>query len=308
MMKFLASLTTVFLFSLSFALPAYAADATFFGPIFPEECHCDTGDVPTAPAWGCVLQTIQNTINLAISLSVILAVLYIVFTGFMFVTTAGSPRAVEAAKTRLMNVVVGMLVLLSAWLIVDFIMKALYKPETEVNNAAIGPWNAILAGDNNDMCLEVQEKPGALPGIIGVRPRTGDTGVITAGEVTHQEGAAILSAGGVTLKSGASVQGTRKDTVDQVVAVKQACNCDIIVTSGTDGTHAQGTHSHANGYKIDLGLNAALTRYLQSLRAGGTRSGDGARLYYDRCGNEYAHEGDHWDISVEKGVCSPPKR
>ena len=58
---------------LIWAAPAYAAEATFFGPIVPPECNCDAEGILSAPDWGCVLQTIQNTINFTISIAVIIA-------------------------------------------------------------------------------------------------------------------------------------------------------------------------------------------------------------------------------------------
>jgi len=145
----------------AFAPQTFAA-ANFFGPIIPDgtngqpDCTCmeqisQSGlEIPSAPDWGCVMQTIQNLINLAISLSFIIAILYIVYVGFMFVSSAGSPGQREAAKTRLMNVVIGILVVLSAWLLVDFVMKTLYNSEGE-----FGPWNQILASNGGDLCIKV---------------------------------------------------------------------------------------------------------------------------------------------------------
>lgn len=177
-------LSILFLFAFALALPtaALAADATFFGPIVPNgtngqpDCNCPGA----APDYGCVMQTVQNGMNLAISLSFMLAVLYLVVVGFTFVLSAGSPGARETARKRFMNVVVGIIVILAAWLIVDFIMKRLYGEQGQW-----GPWNAILQVDSNaDMCLKVAANPPALPGVIGGNadgvPTTGD-GSIPAG-------------------------------------------------------------------------------------------------------------------------------
>ena len=161
--------------------PTFAAEATFFGPLVSEECNCEVNGVVTAPDWGCVLQTMQNTINLTISLSVIIATLYFVYTGFMFVASAGNPRSREQAKTRLMNVIVGMVVVLSAWLIVDFVMKTLYG---EGEDALFGPWNSILQStESDDRCFEVSEAPtplGPLPELEG------SGGVLVAGNTQQR--------------------------------------------------------------------------------------------------------------------------
>lgn len=71
--------------ALAFApVTTYAANATFFGPIIDPNCEC----VGTAPDWGCVLQTVQNTVNLGISLGVMFAVLIIAYAGFLFMTSS----------------------------------------------------------------------------------------------------------------------------------------------------------------------------------------------------------------------------
>jgi|GEM_PF-1052793 len=193
---FIALTLSLVLFT-AFAPETYAA-ANFFGPIIPDgtngqpDCSCEdqlapSGQtIPSAPDWGCVMQTIQNLINLAISISFIIAILYIVLTGFLFVTSAGSPGQREAAKTRLMNVVIGILVVLSAWLIVDFIMKTLYDPQGDAN---FGPWNQILASTGGDMCFKVGGTPPPLEGfeVTGGTETTG-TGAFPDGEFTYDDG------------------------------------------------------------------------------------------------------------------------
>lgn len=160
------------------AIPAYAADATFFGPLVPNgtngqpDCTCPG----TAADYGCVMQTVQNGMNLAISISFIIAILYLVLVGFTFVLSAGSPGAREQAKKRFMNVIIGIVVVMGAWLLVDFVMKQLYG-----TSGQWGPWNAILEADSNaDMCLEVMANPPLFPGVIGgtSTPTTGEGSVV----------------------------------------------------------------------------------------------------------------------------------
>jgi hypothetical protein len=118
----------------------------------------------TAPDYGCVLQVIQNIVNFAVSFSILLFVLYLAIGGFRMVISGGSSEARSQAKQRLLNVVVGLTVLLTSWLIVDFVMKTLY------DDAKFGPWNAILAGNSEkvDRC------------IVAKLPRPVTTGTIDA--------------------------------------------------------------------------------------------------------------------------------
>lgn len=305
---------------LAFApMPTHASNATFFGPIVPAECHCDSqtiqgggGTVNSAPDYGCVLQVVENVINFGVTLSTIIFTIYLVITGFSFITSAGSSEARSRAKTRFMNVFVGLLVLLCAWLIVDFVMKTIY------NQGKFGPWNGILAGNSagTDRCI-VPNKPKAITlgsvvsGITTVQPGTAPgvpgTGVTTADRLSDADTRARLAAAGVTIARGfpaaSSLANTRTDTINQIINIKQACGCNVQVNATTGGSHSSGTYSHAGGYKVDLQPNQALDSFLRSLTSAGTRS-DKATLYTDSCGNQYAREATHWDITVNKGSCT----
>lgn len=71
------------------------------------------------------------------------------------------------AKNVLTNAVVGLLLALSAWLLVDFMMKTLYNPATQDQSGKVwGPWNSIL-GDGTrpdgtpSYCLVTHTPPAA---------------------------------------------------------------------------------------------------------------------------------------------------
>lgn len=179
-------------------LPALAADATFFGPIIPPECNCEEGEVRTAADYGCVLATVQNGMNFAISISIIIMLFYMVLIGFQFITSAGNPSAREAARKRVMNLVFGFLLLLGAWLLVDFIMKTLYKEDASAGSVTLGPWNSILGATSDAKCLKMSPPPPALPEVVGIEtPSTGTGTGVPAGdgsfprsEFTYQSGIA----------------------------------------------------------------------------------------------------------------------
>lgn len=131
---------------------AFAANANFFGPIIPEECHCPG----RAPDWGCVLVVIQNGFNFLVSLGVIAFTLALAYAGFQYMASSVNAGNKEKAKEMIQNVLMGLLIMLSAWLMVDFVMKVLYNPSA----GGFGPWNSILAADDTSMCLEIHNPPG----------------------------------------------------------------------------------------------------------------------------------------------------
>jgi D-alanyl-D-alanine dipeptidase len=152
-----------------------AIKPTFLGPIVPKECHCDNqvdprgGTFTTAPDFGCVAQTFQNTVNFGVTFGTILFSIYIVIAGFAFILSGGSPESRSKAKTRLTNVIIGIVVVLLAWLVVDYVMKTLYDPATAFESGSFGPWNSILVGkaNNSDRCI-VSHNPDALSNTVAV--------------------------------------------------------------------------------------------------------------------------------------------
>ena len=116
---------------------------------------CDAG----APLGiGGVMVLLQNLMNAAVSLTVIVMVLVIAYAGFLFITSPFNSENRTTAKTTLMNTVMGVLLVLAAWLVMDFVMKILYNPEANFAGEVIGPWNEVLVG--GDACIkEGETKP-----------------------------------------------------------------------------------------------------------------------------------------------------
>ena len=79
----------------------------------------------------------------------------------------GNPGALEKAKTRFGSLLLGMFLILGAWLIVDFIMKELYKPESSSGTVELGPWNAILESDAGTQCLKPSPDTPSIAEVVG---------------------------------------------------------------------------------------------------------------------------------------------
>ena len=68
---------------------------------------------------------INNLISWLIGFLTLAAVLALVYAGFKLVVSAGDQGAMTDAKKMITNIVIGFIIVLSAWLIVDTLMKAL---------------------------------------------------------------------------------------------------------------------------------------------------------------------------------------
>jgi hypothetical protein len=157
---------------------AHAASTSFFGPIVPDACNCTS--TSSAPAWGCVLATLQNVMSFLVSFATIIITFFIALAGFTYMTSGGNAEKRQLANKRLTNAVIGLLIVPCAYLLVDSIMKVIYNP----NAAGFGPWNSILGSNPGQQCLAIRKPPtiGALAGTFtSPSNASGGSGVPGAG-------------------------------------------------------------------------------------------------------------------------------
>lgn len=113
------------------------------------------GLVPTDLCTGtdcsaCHLVELANRlIGYLIGLVMMLFAVLVVWAGFKLVTSQGNPSALSDAKGRFMNAFIGLLIVLSAWLIVDTLMRGLLPGDTgEITGW--GPWSQIQCAEQPD--------------------------------------------------------------------------------------------------------------------------------------------------------------
>ena len=147
---------------------------SFFGPIVSQACNCYniTANGITVPesgaAWGCVLQTLQNLMNAGVTLGAVLITIFIAWAGVAYLMAPINAEARQAAKARLLNAVLGLLIMLGAWLLIDSVMKVIY------NSGSFGPWNTILVDTNaNDNCILPTAPAVGIPNLNAPSNATG---------------------------------------------------------------------------------------------------------------------------------------
>ena len=215
------------------ALPASAANLPLLDPNFSIVPKCPDG-LPLGP--GGVLQLIQNVMNAGISIGVIAFVLVITYAGFLFILTPTNPESRSKAKTVLGNATIGFIIVLAAWLIVDFIMKILYS-----GGGQFGPWNKILTFTDTNKCIQVVEskKIDGLPTAIdaavngvgisgGSYGGSGSTGGLSVGRC------AIQSSGPCSVTNLTSYFGDAATTFSKICS-HESSGC-AVKTSTTDKT------------------------------------------------------------------------
>jgi hypothetical protein len=247
----------------------------------------------------CALAAMINRIiNWLIGFLVVVAVLVFVAAGFKLVTSAGNTEAATWAKQRFAYVFIGLLLVLASWLIIDTILRGLTGQGMTI-------WGSFDVTECGSMATpQAQRFPeygsdqltSIVPG-SGLGDFVGDRGDVGGDRLSDAEARALLAARGISARDSVSYEGLQPHVVDRIAALNQACNCNVLVTSATDGTsHAQGTYSHYEGYKLDLRTrdNPALLNYVQNNFTPAGSWSNGTPLY--RQGNTIcAIESTHMD-------------
>ncbi len=73
------------------------------------------------PSFACIPEVIQNVINGFLYFAGTVAMFFIVFAGIKYLLSGGDPKQVEGAKKTLTYAIIGLIVVLSAFFIINFL-------------------------------------------------------------------------------------------------------------------------------------------------------------------------------------------
>ncbi len=115
--------------------------------VFPVLAYAQAAALPkqivpcTGVACKCsdLVQLAQNIINTSVFMFIFFAAIMFAYAGFMYLTNQAVGMQ-QKAKKIFGHVIGGLIILLSAWLVVDTLMKS-------VLGGSFGPWNAIAPVD-----------------------------------------------------------------------------------------------------------------------------------------------------------------
>ena len=83
-----------------------------------------------------LMKTINTIISVVLGVLGILAVAYIIYGGFMFTTAAGDPAKTKKARETIMYGVIGLVVALLAFAIVNFVLTSVFSGSAANSGAA----------------------------------------------------------------------------------------------------------------------------------------------------------------------------
>ena len=114
---------------------------TAFAAGLPEKIVTCSGALDSATQKACTLcdlaNTAQNILNTAIYILVVLSAILFAWAGFKMLFSGGDTSEYAAGKRIFGNVIVGLVIILAGWMVIDITMRTLLKQDPS------WPWNAI---------------------------------------------------------------------------------------------------------------------------------------------------------------------
>lgn len=273
-------------------LPVSVSEAQFGGFVTCDGAECSA----------CNLVEMANKIILWLfGFVFLLFAVQMTIAGFGLVVSGGNTSALASAKSKFQNAIIGVIIMMSAWLLIDTIMKGLL-PNGQISGW--GPWSEVQCQVQVSPSQFVREGAGADEYSVDSDVSKPSVGV---GSYSHEDAMKELQKANVSVVSTGncsdasksnctSLDGVKQNTIQRITELQKASGDQLIITGGTETGHANGTYSHSSGYKIDLRPTSKLNTYItQNFE----KIGD--NKYKDSNGNTYwRHPPDHWDVTITK--------
>jgi len=319
----------------NFIFPVFSFFFCFAGNVFAEgEGYSLLAPIPTITGntQPDLVTYLKGLFTLAVGLSIVFAVFVIIYGGVKY-TLAIVPGAKSDAKKRMTDAVLGLFIVLISSILLNTLNPGLlniglkledvqFDATTEIGTNAGGPqYCRTNTLTNEQKCYSSQSECDSS-GELQAFPCNVKQGTNTTASGDENANRKLLTdTGHITINAGpetTQLAGVRPATIDEVKRIQQECNCNVVVTSGseTNGGHNCSNptgYNHCNGYKVDLrvaglesdGGGTALSNFIidhpDKFTNIGVRS-DGASQYQSKTsGAIYAWESNppHWDVLVK---------
>lgn len=137
--------------------------------------------------------TLDNIIDWTVGVAVLIAVIGLMYSGFRMSSSRGDVSAFSAAKEMFGNIVVGLFIIMSAWMIVDTIIKTLA-------GGNMGVWNEVEECGSGMFDvrvgqLDIDNKSLSYKSMVVAPPRE---------SVYSEEGAGLITQGGADINTSAT--------------------------------------------------------------------------------------------------------
>ena len=151
MIRSYAVRASVFLLLLTILILPLFASAQFTGPIVPCAGAVATdlngdGDTSDAGEEKCTICSIadlaHNVLNAGIYIAVFISAILFAWAGWKHVTAGGNAGEIQSARRIFTNVLIGLIIIIAGWLVVDTLMRTVLK-EGDTATGIGQPWTPI---------------------------------------------------------------------------------------------------------------------------------------------------------------------
>ena len=282
------------------------------GIVSKENIGCDGFDCQLCH----VVKAADNLISFMFYLATVVAVLLFVYAGAKMMMAGGDSGAVSKAKEIFWNVIIGVIIMLCAYLVVDTVLKTVLSREAQ----QYGPWNRIVcvtyscpAGTTGTYpnCTSITStcpvgQTGTPPNCTTTPPPTVSGDEKCTRDALAEAGIGVNKSAcpsGVSYRSVnggcTSVAGLPKQAIDGLIKFKNDCrNCTITLTGGSEGGH----QTHGVGRPMidisstDRDIFNYLEREVRRLNGAPLRNPRNGHITYQIDGATVVDEGDHYHI------------
>jgi hypothetical protein len=222
------------------------------------------------------IQLGNNILRWIIGVMSSVCAIVIVIAGFKMVMAGGNSGAISEARSMITNTLIGFIILLAAWLIVDTVMKTFVGDEIP----GFGPWNEI------ECVTQPTQPPVTGPGTGTVTPPTTatTTATTTPSTTTGCTGSCVPLPSGISTNgracSGSSACTVSSAIVDELIALDgrlDAAGINWRVTEAYPPTRTHQNPCHQNGTCVDAnctgGCSASqVATFIQAAQQSGLRA------------------------------------
>ncbi|HEY4514667.1 MAG TPA: pilin [Candidatus Paceibacterota bacterium] len=190
--------------------------------------------LPDIEPSGGGLEYLTGIYNIALTVSVLLAVIMIVIAGVQYSTSWASPSNKSAAKDKIWSAIGGLVLALLSVLILNTINPDILGGTVSIVSAPSGPSGGGVGGKiGGTKCTGTDCHTEDSARALLKQYDIGTKGICPPGVRT----------------SCVNLDGVRKEALIEAIWIKESCKCEIFITGATEDGHSSG---HTNGYKIDI--------------------------------------------------------
>ncbi len=222
------------------------------------------------------IQLGSNIITWLITIMATICAIVVAIAGFKMVTAGGDAGAISEARGMITNVVVGFVILLSAWLVIDTVMKMFVKDNVE----GYGPWNQIQCVTQPQGGLQTSPLTTGATSPVAVVP--GQDSLTHTAAVAALGGIQVVSSGSCTDRTNrncTSLEGMQPAALTEIIGTVTGCaGCNLQITAGTETGHTN--PCHVNGTCVDIRCaNGCSDSQVLAVHTAATANG--ARVVYE---------------------------